>query len=390
MTAQAKLDEPGIAQAFAEMPFDQFGRYHMLREAVDACRVALGVARLSVLDVGGYYERDGVPTLPIMSFLPADQITVLDIVACDLPGYVQGDGTALHFNDSSFDLVVSLDTLEHIPAERRARFWDELLRVARHGVLLLAPFATPEVEAAETLLFAFIQTMLHAEHQQLKEHRVYGLPVLGDWLRFLGQRGLVTQTYPTGFVHGWLGMMLIKHLWLRIAPGAEAQRLIDGYYNRFCFPTERRQPAYRYLIVAEKTPGLVAAVDRALRPTLLPDLDDPAGGWQHVLVPTLLAVLQGQLTTLDTHHQQQIAHYQQQISALERVLADQQILINHLHQEVAAAHARAEQQAAALRDLTERAAWLDQQASTLRHQLAAVQQGRLMRLLNALARRNAQ
>ena len=45
---------PGLEQAAQEMPFDQFGRYHMLREAVDACRAQLGVQQLTILDVGGF------------------------------------------------------------------------------------------------------------------------------------------------------------------------------------------------------------------------------------------------------------------------------------------------------------------------------------------------
>jgi hypothetical protein len=40
-----------------------------------------------------------------------------------------------------------------------------------------------------------------------------------------------------------------------------------------------------------------------------------------------------------------------------------------------------------LRDVTERAAWLEQQATTLQQHLDAVRRGRVMRLLNTLPRR---
>src|SRR4051794_10291901 len=286
---------PELDQAAHEMPFDQFGRYHMLREALDACRAQLEQPMLTILDVGGFYEDNGVPTLPITRFLPADQVTVLDVVDCALPGYVKGDGAALNFGDSSFDIVVSADTLEHIPRPRREAFWHELLRVARHGVILLAPFGNPEVEAAEALLFEYIKTDLEAEHQQLKEHRDYGLPVLAEWSQFLDGAGYVQRSYPTGYLHAWIGMMLIKHVLLRVDPGPAAQHLVDLYYNRSFFATERREPAYRHLIVVEKTAGLVERVDAALAPTIMPPDEDASAAWGGALMPAMMTILERQL-----------------------------------------------------------------------------------------------
>jgi hypothetical protein len=418
---------PGLEQAAQEMPFDQFGRYHMLREAVDACRAQLGVQQLTILDVGGFYEDHGQPTLPLTRFLPADDVTVVDVVECDLPGYIKGDGTALHFDAASYDLVVSADTLEHIPQSGRAAFWRELLRVARHGVILLAPFGTPEVENAEAVLFAYIKAELHAEHQQLKEHCEYGLPRLDEWLALLEQEGATARAYPTGYLQAWLGMMMLKHLLMRVDPGVTTQRLVDSYYNRSFFPTERRAPAYRHLVIAEKTAGLVAAVDAVLSPTIMPAQDDASADWGGAFLPTLLTVVQRQLAAhqeengqrqeengqrqaqlekrflaleaqLQEQHQQQIAHYRAQISALDRLLADQQIMINQLQQQAlnlqqqavaVSEHARqrVEQYEAALRDLTERAHWLEGQTVTLRGQLETVQHGRVMRVLNALSGR---
>jgi hypothetical protein len=451
---------PGLEQAAREMPFDQYGRYHMLREAVDACRQSLGKESLTILDVGGFYESRGQPTLPLRRFLVDDEVTVLDVVECDLPGYVQGDGTALHFEDASFDLVVSADTLEHIPGGARASFWQELLRVARHGVILLAPFHSPEAEAAEALLFEFIKVELRAEHQQLKEHRDYGLPRLDEWLAFLASSGVTAKAYPTGYLHSWLGMMLITHLLLRDAEGEAMHRLVDEYYNRTCFMTERRKPAYRHLIAAEKTAGMVAAVDDALLPTLMPDDDDVSAQLGNGLLPTLFTVVQYQLGTLhrqqrehvdhyrhqvsvrdtqiadqrqhianleqiraeqhghimnlqqgmeaqhgrittlqqsmevrDEHIttlQQRINDYQRQMSFLERAMADQQLLLNQMQAQVIRANEQSREQAgqyaATVHDLTQRAQWLEGQAAALRHQLEAVQRGRVLRLLNRLTR----
>lgn len=392
---------PGLEQAAQTMPFDQFGRYHMLREAVDACRAQLGVEQLSILDVGGFYEDNGTPTLPLTRFLPDDKVTVVDVVDCDLPGYIKGDGTRLHFDAASFDLVVSADTLEHIPQSGRPAFWRELLRVARHGVILLAPFGNTEVEAAEALLFEYIKAELHAEHQQLKEHRDYVLPRLDEWLGLLEAEGVTARAYPTGYLHAWLGMMLIKHMLMRVDPGATAQRLVDTYYNAAFFATERREPAYRQLIIAEKTPGLVAAVDAVLAPTIMPANAEASADWGSALSPVMMTIVERQLAGVQeqnnahtqqvAHYQQQIEHYQQQISSLERLLADQQIVINAMHAQVGAVHEHSLKQTAhseaAVRDLMERAHWLETQTATLRQQLAAVQHGRVIRILNTLTGR---
>lgn len=371
------------------MPFDQFGRYHMLREAIEACRAPLGAASFTILDVGGFYEADGKPTLPSRGFLPHDDVTVLDVVPCDLPGYVQGDGAALRFDNASFDFVVSADTLEHIPRPRRAAFWRELLRVARHGVIVLAPFGTAEVETAEALLFAYIEAELHAEHQQLKEHRDYGLPRLDEWLTFLEGEGVPARGYPTGYLHAWLGMMLLKHMLMRLHVDAEGQRGLDYYYNRCFFPTERRMPAYRALVIAEKTPGVVEAVDAALAPTILPPAEDASPAWGSTVLPMVATAIQLYAP---------LEFYRHQVSLLERVIADQHNLAGAERAQAQAARDRADaertraeaerlQSEGAVRDLQERAAWLEQQTVVLQRQLDAVQNGRVMRLLNLLSRR---
>lgn len=382
---------PGLEEAANRMPFDQFGRYHMLREAVDACRRQLGIHRLRVLDVGGFYNDHGTPTLPLTRFLPDDDLTVLDVVDCTLPGYVKGDGTALHFHDASFDLVVSADTFEHIPRPQREQFWHELLRVAKHGVILLAPFSTPAVDAAERLLFEYIKVELHAEHGPLKEHLEYGLPELDRWLAFLQQENIPARAFPTGYIHAWLAMMLIKHMLMRIDPGLTTQYLVDSYYNLCFFPTERRNPAYRQLIIAQKTPGLLDAVDAAISPTLMPDLEDDTAEWDRGLMPSLLTVLQRQIGGLHEQlaQREQLYPVHERVRVLEGALADQTITNTQLsHQltqvqsELTQLQNQRNQYEAALHDMTERATWLEQCTATLQADLQAVQQGRTMRMLN--------
>jgi hypothetical protein len=366
----------GLEHAARTVPFDQFGRYHMLREAVDACRERLGTRRLSLLDVGGFFQSRHGPMLPATLFFPHDTLTVLDVVESDLPGYIKGDGTTLHFEDASFDLVMSADTLEHVPQPDRARFWQELLRVAQHGVLLLAPFKTPEVEIAETILFEYIKRELRTEQQQLKEHARYVLPVLDEWLRFLETRQVPARAYPTGYLHAWLGMMLLKHMMLRLGP--EAEPLLDWYYNQCFFPTERRTPAYRHLVVAEKTAGVMEAVDAALAPTIGPEPDDACADWQHTLLPMLLALTQRQTIAehWTTTHDAMLHTQHQHLVALEHIIDNQHGLMNAMNEQV---HALRKQNG----DLSEWSHRLEEENRALRHHLEAVQNGRVMRILNA-------
>jgi SAM-dependent methyltransferase len=379
---------PGLEEAARTMPFDQFGRYHMVREAVDACRGMLRLDTLTILDVGGFFRTiEGEPTLPLQTFLPTDTVTIVDVVDCDLPGYIKGDGAALTFDDATFDLVVTCDTLEHVPQPRRAAFWRELLRVARHGVILAAPFGTPEVELAEAIAATYIRVESGREQPQLKEHREYGLPNLDEWLEFLEQSGHTARAYPTGYLHAWLSMMLLKHLLMHLEAGVEGQYLLDGYYNRCYFPTERRNPAYRQVIVAEKTTGLLSAVDAALAPTIMPAREDASSEWGGAVVPIALALMQRQMGTLVGGQKETGTP----VRPLEQLVLEQQALLAHMHAQVVEAQTRAElqsqQHAAAIRDHNERSVWLEGQVTALRHHLLAVQNGRIMRILNRCFRR---
>ena len=108
-----------------ELPFDQFQRYRVVSEFVDSIRTD-EKSPLKILDVGGY------PGL-ITDFLPDDDITIVDVVPGDMPNYHQYEGGKLPFEDTSFDLVCSCDTLEHVlPGDRQA-FIGELARVSTNS-----------------------------------------------------------------------------------------------------------------------------------------------------------------------------------------------------------------------------------------------------------------
>lgn len=351
-------EERLVTATLLRLPFDQYGRYRLISTIVDAARPHLG-APLRILDVGGLaVTRRGETILPAQLFLPADTVTVLDRPACDLPGYVQGDGRGIAFDNAAFDLVISCDTLEHIPAPDRAAFWRELLRVTRHGVILAAPFASPETVAAEALLQRYIQAELGVTQPQLAEHSAYGLPDRGLTAALLHDLGCAHRVYPGGNVHAWLAMMLAKHT--RIFGDPDLHDQLDSYYNRFLAAGERYEPAYRliWVVAADPAAPWLPAVDAAIAPgaTAAPNTD-----WRD------LATLISQTQTLRLVGEHFQAHSAQ----------------SALVQELTAGLARRDAQIA---DLEQRAAWFESQAQAARSELEAVKQGRLMRLLRLLRR----
>jgi hypothetical protein len=347
------------------LPFDQYGRYRLAAQVLDAARPAIG-ERLRVLDVGGYHRTGRQEELlPARMFLPDDDVTVVDQFASDLPGYVRGDGRGLDFADRAFDFVISCDTLEHVPPADRPGFWSELLRVTRYGVVLAAPFASPEVVAAEDLLFGYIRVELGVEQLQLKEHRDYGLPNLDTTGALLDALGLRYQVYPSGYVHAWLAMMIAKHYLLGRTNDFDLHERVDEYYTRFFSADERREPAYRHVFVVEGDGrgDWWEAARAVVAPTIGAGAGPEAPGWRE-LASWLLQLAQLRIGS----------------NALAQMLAPQHQHTQYLEQAL-------NQRDAQIADLERRARWLEQQSWEARRALAAVENGRVMRLLRWMSRR---
>jgi hypothetical protein len=116
-----------------------------------------------ILDVGG----EGMLRL----FLPNIPIVTANIKESDII-YL---GNRLPLIDSSFDIVVSLDTIEHLHKNSRITFLSELYRVAKKAVILCAPFGTPEHLAYEKEILN--SGILDGDSlTYLTEHLEFGLP----------------------------------------------------------------------------------------------------------------------------------------------------------------------------------------------------------------------
>ncbi len=240
---KAKIEEITGMDLY-ELPFDQFQRYKSVEEIVSLLKRD---KVFKILDVGGY------PGL-ISRFLPEEEAYFLDVVSCNLPNYIQGDGTSLPFSNSSFDVVTSLDVYEHIPANRRELFIEEICRISKDLIIISAPFKNQDVELAERILYDYV-VRVFGEFPTLREHIDYGLPNLDELVSQFEKKGMTVITFPSGQLYNWLIMMLVKHYITAVLNSENIQREVDKLYNLNFSSQDYGAPSYRRVVVASKLSG---------------------------------------------------------------------------------------------------------------------------------------
>lgn len=106
----------------------------MAKDSVEQLRCALDLVGAHVLDVGGgpgYWADAFAAAGARYTPLDADAGELALHGRVPMPGTVMGDGQALPFRDSAFDLVYSSNVGEHVPDPWR--MGDEMVRVCRPG-----------------------------------------------------------------------------------------------------------------------------------------------------------------------------------------------------------------------------------------------------------------
>lgn len=248
------------------LPFDQYGRMRITQNLAHLLYTEIakqsdhgdGTYKLRVLDVGGYPGN-------LRHFLNSEyfDLNILDVVPDNgtIPGYKQGSGMELPYADAEFDLVFSLDTLEHIPNVERHTFLSEVMRVARLGVVLINPIQSLQNDLAEETLDEYVRWILDAQQEQLAEHRAFGLPDFPGTIAAFQQNGWVTHDFKLANIYNWLFMMIAKHylISMRDERATAFEQALDRYYNLSFFETDRSEPAYRGAIIAVR-PGLENAL----------------------------------------------------------------------------------------------------------------------------------
>jgi SAM-dependent methyltransferase len=146
------------------LPFDVFERHKVV-----AGKIKPGE---TILDVGGGIDALG-------KFVK-NKIIVANLKSGD----ILLDGSRLPLENNSFDVVTSIDVIEHIPREKRKEFVKELLRVAKRRVIISAPLWSKGHQVSETELLKLFRKK-KIETVFLEEHLERGLPTIDELKSYL-------------------------------------------------------------------------------------------------------------------------------------------------------------------------------------------------------------
>lgn len=153
---------------FLRVNFDLATRY---LPVVDFIRQHYNLNELKVLEVSSSSEG-------LAAFLPV-KITGVDV---KFSGKIRPNlipvtikSLKLPFEDNSFDCVVCVDTLEHIPMRGKQGMIKEMIRVGRSAVLIVVPLGEKAAIQDEKLQDLFKKTW-GREFEFFTEHIKYGLP----------------------------------------------------------------------------------------------------------------------------------------------------------------------------------------------------------------------
>jgi hypothetical protein len=240
-----EIAEASPAELVGELPFDLQQRYRL------AASIAQIVTPGRILDVGGFLgDQDGHLATSADFLCPNSEtveVVTTDLRHCDHPSHHPCEATRQPFPSGSFDLVVSLDVLEHIPEEQRNDYLAELDRVSSRWILLGAPFYSKSVEDLETSL----ADQLNLEF--LNEHRQQGLPahsLIEDF--FITARGYSLKAFPNGYLPVWGTLQLLTHHLFSVKDH-RAIKAFNRVYSRHIYPTDQRPPSYRTLYLIGKS-----------------------------------------------------------------------------------------------------------------------------------------
>lgn len=144
---------------------------------------------VTILDVGGEQPilENNEKVLEYYTINIADDINQTPKYMKNPQKHMVYDGKHLPFSDQSFDVVVSIDVLEHVPGVERLSLIKEMVRVSKKMVICSAPLGTKAHIQAEKELLASITDAKEAEF--LKDHIEKVLPTPSDveaWAKKLG------------------------------------------------------------------------------------------------------------------------------------------------------------------------------------------------------------
>jgi hypothetical protein len=172
-----------------------------------------------ILDVGGRIAL-------LDRFLPYQTISINP----DGSGHIIGDGGQLPFAANTFDAVVNIDTLEHLPSHIRLPFIQECLRVSRQVVIVAAPYGSEAHIQREKRLNDLHRQIVGRPHQYLNEHVTYGLPSPEQLASFTQKLLPATSQFYYAGDYTWQGRSFARAVQAHQQPRMLAR--FTNLYNR--------------------------------------------------------------------------------------------------------------------------------------------------------------
>lgn len=236
--------------------FDQYQRYETISRIINYYRGQKSSKVFRILELGANEHKD------MRLFLPDDEILFTDIVLTETmkndPDFQQADGTALPFEDKSFDFVFAADVLEHIPNQKRERFLSEACRVAEKCAILSFPFQSSDVVDAEMRVNSYYKAISGQNFIWLYEHSINGLPKTEEIENILNQLNCCYFSFTHGDIKTWEKMWYCVFDAIFAPETLEYHENIDHYYNCNLYIGDISESCYRayYVISEEELSGL--------------------------------------------------------------------------------------------------------------------------------------
>ena len=149
------------------------------------------------------------------------------------------DATKLPFEDSSFDISVSCDVLEHIPKASRGDFLDEICRVTKKSVFITAPFG-PSNRRLEEILFEMTGNPI------TKEHLDHEYSTQKEVKNFLEAKGFGVVFHPVSYEPLHLAITVLADKLIKNEP--KSSKKFHMFFNTEYAPITTLEPSYTYLL----------------------------------------------------------------------------------------------------------------------------------------------
>lgn len=207
--------------------------------------------KMSVLDVGS----GGLGIAPYLK----DEVTGCDIkFTPPFSPYLKkviASAVKLPFEDDGFDVVISIDMLEHLTKDKREKAIKEMIRVGRRKIILAMPCGQPSIYQ-DRELSKYYQKNYGRKYEFLEEQLDLGLPEKEEITDIIKSEALRKKLKYT------LKVAANENLKLRfflMKPLLSRNLLINIFYRKillFALPflsKINREPAYRKIFIIEKT-----------------------------------------------------------------------------------------------------------------------------------------